>query len=85
MNCKVVISGIGHISSLGRTSEQIDNSLEKMRSGVIAFAIDLDGIDPVQVPICPSEFDASKLLAPSKVPMDRNTAMALDVAMQASN
>ena len=48
------------------------------RSG--AHALDLPGIELPAVPVAAADFDAAAVIAPSRVPLDRGTAMALAAA-----
>ena len=43
-------------------------------------ALDLPGIDLPAVPVAAADFDAAGVIAPSRVPLDRGTAMALAAA-----
>jgi 3-oxoacyl-[acyl-carrier-protein] synthase II len=79
---RIFVTGFAQISALGNTWQSFDAALLNSRSGAVANTIDLPGIDRVDVPICPSDFDPKGLIAPSKVPMDRGTAMALKVAQE---
>ena len=81
---QVVITGYDQVSSLGRSLAEFDSALWSGHADAEAYNIELPGLDPACVPICRSSIDISKLIAPSKVPMDRGTALALLVAMQAS-
>jgi 3-oxoacyl-[acyl-carrier-protein] synthase II len=84
MNTPVVITGVDQVSSLGLTLAELDESLQAARSGVSAYDLQLTGIDPATVAISRVDLDTSKSIAPSKVPMDRGTALALRVAGQAA-
>jgi 3-oxoacyl-[acyl-carrier-protein] synthase II len=81
---QVVITGYDQVSSLGRSLAEFDSALWSGHADAEAYNIELPGLEPACVPICRSSIDISKLIAPSKVPMDRGTALALFVAMQAS-
>ena len=80
MTRPIVITGYEQLSSLGNTIDELDASLQILRSGVSAYSLHLAGIDPAQVAISQVNWDDSQITAPSKVPMDRGTAMALHVA-----
>ncbi len=80
---RVFVTGYAQISALGSTWSEFDSALLHSRSGAISNSIDLEGIDKVDVPLCPSSFETKGLIAPSKVPMDRCTAMALKTGQDA--
>jgi 3-oxoacyl-[acyl-carrier-protein] synthase II len=80
---RVFVSGYAQISSLGSSWQDFDEALFHARSGAVSSVLDLQGLDKVEVPLCPSSFDAKGLVSPSKVPMDRGTAMALKVGQDA--
>ncbi|MEN9712546.1 MAG: hypothetical protein RLY90_807 [Pseudomonadota bacterium] len=80
---RVFVTGYAQISALGATWQTFDEALHQARSGAVASMVDLLGLDPVQVPLCPADFDPKGLIAPSKVPMDRGTAMALKTGQEA--
>ena len=83
MTDPIVITGYDQISALGTSLSELDDALAEQRSGVTAFALDIPGLDPAQVAIARANWEVGKLIAPSKVPMDRGTAMALTVAQHA--
>jgi 3-oxoacyl-[acyl-carrier-protein] synthase II len=85
MRDDVVITGLDQISSLSLTMPELDDAIGAVRSGVSAYTIDLEGIDPACVAVSRVNWDASKTIAPSKVPMDRGTALALRVAERAAS
>lgn len=80
---RVFVTGYAQVSALGASWGEFDEALRTSRSGVIANTLDLEGLDKVDVPLCPAVFDPKGLIAPSKVPMDRGTAMALKVGQDA--
>jgi len=80
---RVLVTGYGQVSSLGASWSEFDSALLHSQSGAIASPIDLEGIDKVDVPLCPSSFDVRGRVSPSKVPMDRGTAMALKAGQDA--
>ncbi len=84
MRGDVVITGFDQISSLGLTIPELDDSIDAARSGVSAYAINLEGNDPAHVAVSRVDWDTSRSTAPSKVPMDRGTAFALRVAGRAA-
>ena len=81
---RVFVTGYAQISALGLTWSEFDDALRHSRSGAVSNLIDLEGIDQVTVPLCPSGFEPKGLIAPSKVPMDRCTAMALKTGQDAT-
>jgi len=76
----VAVSGCGVVSPLGNDLDAFDNALFAGRSAVCALPLDLPGIALPPVAVAPSAFDAAAVLAPSGVPLDRGTAMALFAA-----
>jgi len=84
MRDDVVITGLDQISSLGLTIPELDDAISAVRSGVSAYTLDLEGIDSAHVAVSRVNWDSSKSIAPSKVPMDRGTALALRVAERAA-
>jgi 3-oxoacyl-[acyl-carrier-protein] synthase II len=79
----VVVTGYAQVSALGLTLADFDQALLDARSGCQALDVALVGQDPFVAPVCASAFSQAGLIAPSKVPMDRATAMALSVAKAA--
>lgn len=79
----VCITGVDQISALGLGLDQLTHSLDLARGWATPFEFDLPGPGPIQTPVCriPSPIEVS---TPSKVPADRNTALALRVAQGAS-
>jgi len=80
----VAVTGAGVVSPLGNTLAAFDAALFAGRSAVRAQSLDLPGIDLPPVPVAPAEFDSAAELAPSRVPLDRATAMALAAARSAA-
>ncbi len=80
----VAVTGTGVVSPIGNTLEQFDGALFAGRSALRAQSLDLPGIDLPPVPVASAEFDASSEVAPSRVPLDRATAMALAAARDAA-
>jgi len=76
----VAVTGAGVVSPLGNDLAAFDEALFAGRSAVRAHALDLPGIDAAAVPIAVADFDAGGEIAPSRVPLDRGTAMALATA-----
>ena len=80
----VAVSGTGVVSPLGNDRLAFDDALFAGRSAVRAHAIDLPGIELPAVPVAAADFDAATVIAPSRVPLDRGTAMALAAAADAA-
>ena len=80
----VAVTGAGVISPIGNTLAAFDAALFSGRSSVRAQALDLPGIELPPVPVASADFDAAADLAPSRVPLDRATAMALAAARDAA-
>jgi 3-oxoacyl-[acyl-carrier-protein] synthase II len=81
----VAITGSGVVSPIGNTLAAFDAALFAGRSAVRAQALDLPGIELPPVPVASADFDAASQVAPSRVPLDRATAMALAAARDAAN
>ena len=75
---------MGVVSPIGNTLATFDTALFEGRSAVRAQALDLPGIDLPPVPVAAADFDAAAEVAPSRVPLDRATAMALAAARDAA-
>ncbi|MEO5883802.1 MAG: beta-ketoacyl synthase N-terminal-like domain-containing protein [Caldimonas sp.] len=80
----VAITGAGVVSPIGNSLAAFDAALFAGRSAVRAQALDLPGIELPPVPVASAEFDAAAEPAPSRVPLDRATAMALAAARDAA-
>ncbi len=80
-----MVTGAGIVSPIGNTLADFDAALFAGRSAVRAQALDLPGIDLPPVPVASAEFDAAAVAAPSRVPLDRATAMALAAARDAAH
>src|SRR6187455_1134243 len=80
----VAVTGVGVVSPLGNDLAAFDDALFAGRSAVRAHALDLPGIELPPVPVAAADFDAAAVIAPSHVPLDRGTAMALASADQAA-
>ena len=80
----VALTGAGVVSPLGHTLADFDASLFAGRSAVRAQLLELPGIALPPVPVASADFDAAAVLAPSGVPLDRGTAMALAAARDAA-
>lgn len=84
MHTPVVITGLDQVSPLGISTSDLDDAIQTGLSGISRYDLNLPGIDPASVAIGRVGLDTSKQLAPSKVPMDRGTALALVVAQRAA-
>lgn len=80
----VAMTGAGVVSPIGNTLADFDAALFAGRSALRAQALDLPGIDLPPVPVASADFDATAEVAPSRVPLDRATAMALAAARDAA-
>jgi 3-oxoacyl-[acyl-carrier-protein] synthase II len=80
----VVVTGMGVVSPLGHDLASFDAALFGGRSAVRAMRLDLPGIELPGVAVATAAFDASAVAAPSRVPLDRGTAMAVQAARDAA-
>ena len=80
----IAVSGCGVVSPIGCDLESFDDALFAGRSALRPHRIELPGIDLPPVPVAPAPFDAAAVAAPSRVPLDRGTAMALAAAESAA-
>lgn len=80
----ISVSGSGVVSPIGNDLAAFDAALFAGRSALRPHMLDLPGIDLPAVPIAAAEFDASAITAPSRLPLDRGTAMALAAAADAA-
>ncbi len=80
----VDVTGSGVVSPIGNDLATFDEALFAGRSSVRRRELDLPGIELPPVPVAPAEFDAATEVAPSRVPLDRGTAMALFAARAAA-
>ena len=80
----VAVTGTGVVSPIGRSLESFDAALFAGRSALRAHAIELPGIalPPVPIAAC-ADFDAGSEIAPSRLPLDRGSALALAAARDA--
>ena len=83
MNRPVRIAGYGIVTPLGNELTPFDDRLFRGHSSVRAHALTLPGLDPMLLPVAPCAFDESAARAPSNLPVDRGTAMALAAAQSA--
>jgi 3-oxoacyl-[acyl-carrier-protein] synthase II len=80
----VAVSGSGVVSAIGIGVEAFENAVFAGRSAVRAHIVELPGIEVPAVPIAAADFDATAVVAPSRLPLDRATAMALVAADEAA-
>ena len=80
----VAVTGTGVVSPIGNDLAAFDDALFAGRSAVRAHALDLPGIELPAVPVAAAAFDTAAVVAPSRVPLDRGTAMALAAAEEAA-
>jgi 3-oxoacyl-[acyl-carrier-protein] synthase II len=78
----ICVSGVGLVSPLGHTLPTFDEALFAGRSAVVAYTLELEGLEPMAMPLAPCEFDDSERSV-SRLPLDRGTAMALAAARDA--
>jgi len=77
---RIVVSGAGVVSPLGNDVATFASALFAGRSAIRAQALDLPGIELPPAAVAAAAFDADAVTAPSRVPLDRGTAMALHAA-----
>jgi 3-oxoacyl-[acyl-carrier-protein] synthase II len=80
----VAVTGAGIVSPIGNDLANVDAALFGGRSAVRARTLDLPGIPLPPVPVAPADFDADAQVAPSRLPLDRGSAMALAAARAAA-
>src|SRR5438128_1011714 len=80
----VAVTGSGVVSPIGNGLAAFEEALFAGRSAVRAHVLDLPGLDVPAVPLAAADFDAAAVVAPSRVPLDRATAMALVAAEEAA-
>lgn len=79
----IAVSGVGVVSPIG-SAASFDDALFAGRSAIRARAVDLPGLDVAPVPVAAcAGFDADAVGAPSRLPLDRGSAMALVAAREA--
>ena len=76
----ICITGYGVTSPLGNDIAAFDAGLFGGQSAVRGEALDIPGSDGLRVPLARCDFDASAIRAPSRLPLDRGSAMALAAA-----
>jgi 3-oxoacyl-[acyl-carrier-protein] synthase II len=72
------------VSPLGNDVAAFARALFAGRSAIRAQSLDLPGIDLAPAAVAPADFDAAAVVAPSRVPLDRGTAMAIRAADDAA-
>jgi 3-oxoacyl-[acyl-carrier-protein] synthase II len=80
----IAVSGSGIVSPIGIGLRAFEESLFAGRSAIRAHVVDLPGLDVPPVPLAAADFDAASVVAPSRLPLDRATAMALVAAEEAA-
>jgi len=80
----VVVTGSGVVSPIGVGLRAFEEALFAGRSAIRAHAVDLPGLDVPLVPIAAADFDAASVAAPSRLPLDRATALALAATDEAA-
>ena len=83
MQDSVLISGYAQLSALGTQFDQLDVSLRDGQTQSRLVDIHLPGSDPMTVVVFDTNIDSAKVIAPSKLPLDRGTALALQAARAA--
>lgn len=76
----VWLTGCGVVLSLGDDLAAFKEALFAARSAVPADTFDLPGTGAFKVPVARSMFDAASITAPSRLPLERGSAMALAAA-----
>ena len=79
----VCITGYGVVSPLGDDIASFDDALFNGRSAVRAFELHLPGSDATWVPAARCAFQDAGQRSPSRLPLDRGSAMALAAAESA--
>ena len=82
MQLPVWITGQAQLSSLGLSLKEFSNALAHPESTAMAMQINLPGLDSTTVPVYTCDFDSQSVKSPSKLPLDRSSALALGVVHQ---
>ena len=82
MKSPVWITGQAQLSSLGLSIEKFSTSLSNPQSTAVAIEVNLPGLEPIVVPVYAAGFDSQSVKSPSKLPLDRSSALALGVVSQ---
>jgi 3-oxoacyl-[acyl-carrier-protein] synthase II len=80
---QVVISGYAQLSALGHQTDQLDLSLRQGLTKATTKALDLAGTDPFNLAVFEADLAGAPTTSPSKLPLDRGTALALQAARAA--
>jgi 3-oxoacyl-[acyl-carrier-protein] synthase II len=80
----VAVTGSGVVSPIGIGTAAFADAVFAGRSAVRARTVDLIGLDVPLVPVAAADFDAAAVQSPSRIPLDRATAMALVAADEAA-
>ena len=80
MSAAVRVAGYGFVTPLGQDIADFDDHLFGARSAVRAHAVAVPGLPTTQLAVATCTFDEAAQRAPSRLPMDRGTAMALAAA-----
>ncbi len=83
MSAAVRVAGYGFVTPLGQDIADFDDHLFGARSAVRAHAVAVPGLPTTQLAVATCTFDEAAQRAPSRLPMDRGTAMALAAAESA--
>lgn len=83
MQPPILISGYGWVSPLGNDATTFDDNLFSGHCAVTTKRVELRGQEAIDIAVAPCDFDHSKVLSPSKVPLDRGSAMAIRAAQDA--
>ena len=79
----VGIAGVGLVSPLGASEAALADAVFSGRSAVQGWSLELPGVDRAVLPVARCDFDDARVRAPSRLPADRGTAMALAAATDA--
>ena len=82
VSTSVWITGQAQLSALGLSIEEFSASLSNPQSTATAVEINLPGLDSTLVPVYAAGFDSQSVKSPSKLPLDRSSALALGVVHQ---
>jgi 3-oxoacyl-[acyl-carrier-protein] synthase II len=77
---RVGVTGTGVVSPLGSRLASFEAALFAGRSAVRSEAFSVPGGDAGDVALARADFDAASVQAPSRLPLDRGSAMALSAA-----
>jgi 3-oxoacyl-[acyl-carrier-protein] synthase II len=80
----IAVTGSGVVSPIGVGVAAFGDALFSARSAVRQHSVELLGLDVPLVPIAAVDFDVGAVVAPSRLPLDRGTAMALAAAESAA-